>query len=77
MENKTFHGILLDNLLNFGPNVPKIIDRHRDMIWTLMREGIEKGVVRPLERTIFGVDQCEEAFRYMVSDYIYNVYINI
>lgn len=67
MQNKTFHGILLDNLLNFGPNTPKIIDTHRELIWELMKDGIKRGVVRPLHRTIFNVDKCEDAFRYMAS----------
>lgn len=67
MGNKTFHGILLDNMLNFGPDVPQFINRQRVIIWEMIRAGIESGVVRPLDRTIFQVDQCEEAFRYMAN----------
>lgn len=67
MKNQSFHGILLDNLLDFGPNVPKAITRQRNLIWDMMDEGIKNGIVRPLNRTIFAVDKYEEAFRYMAS----------
>lgn len=67
MKNKTFHGILLDNLLDFGSNIHPTIEKHRGMIWELMEAGMRDGVVKPIHRTIFAADKAEEAFRYIAS----------
>lgn len=67
MENKTFHGILLDNLFNFDKSVPMVVQRHRERIWELIKDGMKRGVVKPLDRTIFSVNECEQAFRFMAS----------
>ena len=48
-------------------NKSKVLLKHRQQIRDLMSEGIRCGVVKPLNRTVFSIDKCEEAFRYMSS----------
>ncbi|OTF78844.1 Fatty acid synthase-like protein [Euroglyphus maynei] len=67
MKNKTFHGILLDNMIHVYDCTPMNILRQRGKIRDLIYEGMENGVIQPLNRTIFTVDECEKAFRYMTT----------
>ena len=68
LRNKTFHGIYLDALFGGLNNlVTKKVDRERQWMWRLVRDGIESGVVRPLPQTLFTVEETESAFRFMAS----------
>ena len=67
VRNKSFHGILLDALFCHDANTPPMIRKDRKRIWQLIKDGIQRGVVKPLNRSIFSVDQSEEAFRFMSS----------
>jgi fatty acid synthase len=62
LKNVTFHGILLDAL--FGAT-----DCTRDKEATIacVNEGLRTGVVQPLDATVFGRDELEQAFRFMAT----------
>jgi len=60
LKNVTFHGILLDALMD---------DRGSDWreVAALLRAGIRDGVVRPLKCTTFPKHRVEDAFRFMAQ----------
>lgn len=58
LRNVTFHGILLDALLTQE-------DTEWPTVANLVLQGIQQGVVRPLDRTVFNAEQVQDAFRYM------------
>nr|QDK64693.1 fatty acid synthase [Macrobrachium nipponense] len=60
LKNVTFHGILLDALFDGTPE-------ERRRLNVLLKDGLEKGVVRPLPLTVFTKDCVEDAFRYMAT----------
>jgi fatty acid synthase, animal type len=60
LKGITLHGIQLDSIMQHKPVIFREIHR-------LITDGIEQGVVQPLDRTIFNMDQVEEAFRYMTQ----------
>lgn len=49
---------MLDDLFQFKRQV-------KLEILNILRQGLEAGSVRPLNRTVFSMNQAEEAFRYM------------
>ena len=53
------HGILLDAIMD------QSVGHKEDWLECarLFEEGIQKGVVQPLDSTVFPSDKCEEAFR--------------
>lgn len=60
LKNISFHGILLDSLF----------DKHESdwkIVYNLVQSGIENGIVKPLNSTVFGKDEIEQAFRYMAQ----------
>nr|AXS78290.1 fatty acid synthase [Anisakis simplex] len=61
LKNVTFHGILLDAIMDQG------IGNKEDWkeIARLLEEGIQNGVVQPLSYTTFSSGKAEDAFRYM------------
>ena len=60
LRNISFHGILLDALLDPGnPDWQTVHD--------LVSSGIRDGVVKPLQTTVFDVDNVEAAFRFMAQ----------
>ncbi|XP_044270431.1 fatty acid synthase [Tribolium madens] len=60
LKNTTFHGILLDALLDSdGPDKREVV--------RLVNEGIANGAVKPLQSTVFNENQTEQAFRFMAS----------
>ena len=60
LKNVTFHGILLDALFDEGNcEWPEVA--------SLLGKGIEAGVVRPLNTTVYDKEQVEAAFRYMAQ----------
>ncbi|KAI3379107.1 hypothetical protein SNEBB_007999 [Seison nebaliae] len=61
LKNITFHGILLDSLFNDQNNL------EWKLICQLLNDGINSGVVQPLNFTEFPHDQIENAFRYMAK----------
>ncbi|KAI1293571.1 Fatty acid synthase [Halotydeus destructor] len=65
--NQSFHGVLLDALFKYGDHtyLPPRLLAEKKQLKALVLKGIEQGVVRPLNRTVFGKDKVEEAFRYM------------
>ncbi|KAL3097970.1 hypothetical protein niasHT_027515 [Heterodera trifolii] len=61
LKNVTFHGILLDAIMD-----QSVGDKEDWMECArLFEQGIHRGVVRPLDATVFPSDKCEEAFRFM------------
>lgn len=60
LKNVTFHGILLDALFDEANDVWQEVA-------SLLRTGIQSGVVQPLKCTVFPKDQVEDAFRYMAQ----------
>ncbi|KAJ8946540.1 hypothetical protein NQ318_004676 [Aromia moschata] len=59
-RSASFHGVMLDQLFAERPFIKK-------KIMDLLVEGIENGAIKPLNKTIFKVDEVEQAFRYMAS----------
>ncbi|XP_070508492.1 fatty acid synthase-like [Chironomus tepperi] len=45
----------------------KMTQKKPELLFELMEDAIEKGIIKPLKATIFNADQLEEAFRYMAS----------
>ncbi|XP_031618486.1 fatty acid synthase-like [Contarinia nasturtii] len=60
LKNTSFHGILLDSVMEGD-------DEIIDTVVGLVTEGIKNDVVRPLQTTVFNVNQIEQAFRFMAS----------
>ncbi|KAL1501269.1 hypothetical protein ABEB36_006624 [Hypothenemus hampei] len=59
-KEASFHGVMMDLIYLQSP---KIICE----IANYILEGLKNGGIRPLNRTVFKMDQAEEAFRYMGS----------
>jgi fatty acid synthase len=71
LKNVTFHGILLDAL--FGENNTDWLD-----IRKMFEDGINSGVVQPLDTTVFSTDKVTEAFRFMAQGkHIGKVLLNV
>ena len=60
LKNISFHGILLDSLFQGDSHDKKLVVHE-------MLKGIESGIVKPIHRTVFKLDQVEESFRCMAS----------
>lgn len=60
LKNVTFHGILLDALME--KNSPQWNE-----VSALLQAGIRDGVVQPLKCTVFPKAKVEDAFRYMAQ----------
>lgn len=60
LKNVTFHGILLDLLLDK-------VDARWQEVAALLKAGIRDGVVQPLKCTVFPKDRVEDAFRFMAQ----------
>ncbi|KAK3090166.1 hypothetical protein FSP39_009679 [Pinctada imbricata] len=60
LKNISFHGILLDALFEED-------NRDWEEVSGLLTQGIKTGCVRPLQTTVFGKHQLEEAFRFMAQ----------
>ncbi|UJR30710.1 hypothetical protein I4U23_018230 [Adineta vaga] len=58
LKNTTFHGILLDSLFE---NASEDWLRVRQLV----EQGIEQGVVQPLQCNVFNANEIEQAFRFM------------
>ncbi|KAI5716536.1 hypothetical protein M8J76_008196 [Diaphorina citri] len=58
LKNTTFHGILLDALMDAGCDSPD-----KQEVVKCMNEGIASGAVQPLHATVFSDQQVEQAFR--------------
>ncbi|GBM39322.1 Fatty acid synthase [Araneus ventricosus] len=63
LENIAFHAVFLDQMFDSNPKTIHVIKE----IMNLIRDGIKSGVVKPLDRTVFGRNAIEEAFRYMAK----------
>ncbi|KAF8774577.1 Fatty acid synthase like protein [Argiope bruennichi] len=61
LENVSFHAVFLDQV--FDDEGKGVICDIMDMV----RDGIKTGVVQTLDRTVFGRNAIEEAFRYMAK----------
>jgi len=60
LRNISFHGILMDALLQPGnPDWQTVRD--------LLSSGIQDGLVKPLQTTVFNTDDVEAAFRFMTQ----------
>ncbi len=64
LKNVSFHGILVDAL--FGDDQTEASSEWK-LVHELVKEGIQTGVVKPLNATTFEVNQIEQAFRYMAQ----------
>ncbi|XP_036124153.1 fatty acid synthase [Molossus molossus] len=60
LKNVTFHGILLDSLFEESSTDWREVA-------ALLQAGVQAGVVRPLQCTVFPKDQVENAFRFMAQ----------
>lgn len=65
LKNITFHGILLDALMNDFKSHSVVI--HKRMVSELIRNGIKTGAVRPLKCNVFDLEHTEDAFRFMAT----------
>lgn len=66
LNNISFHGVGLDCFFREGLHSKQLKDFIAE-ISQLIVDGIENGVVRPIDRTVFHRDDAEKAFRYMTS----------
>lgn len=68
LHNKSFHGVLLDALFIYGNlKLPFKIQSEKERLSSLIQQGIDDGVVKPLNRTVFSFNQVENAFRFMAA----------
>ncbi|UYV71847.1 FASN [Cordylochernes scorpioides] len=58
-RNTTIHGVLLDSLF-LGREAHDLLAACK-----LVQDGLAKGVVKPIQHTVFPIEQVEEALRYM------------
>ncbi|XP_044740690.1 fatty acid synthase-like [Chrysoperla carnea] len=58
MRGASFHGIMLDNTMHAAASQKQEL---QSMVW----KGIQDGAVKPLPRTVFGIDNLEAPFRYL------------
>ena len=71
--NKTIIGVFLDSFFNYpsSQTEDKFVYlrqiRERKLLEQLVDEGIKSGIIKPLKRTVFKMDQAEDAFRFMAS----------
>lgn len=65
-DNKTFHGILLDKLFDIDDIGVSFRNQLKCVLET-MKDGLEKGYVKPIKYTMFEIYQIEEAFRFMAT----------
>lgn len=72
-ENRTLHCICLAHLLAEtveDPKGPGLVKWNRTC--DMLKQGIKKGEVLPLNYTLFSKDECEQAFReYSFSSFLY------
>ncbi|CAF3810524.1 unnamed protein product, partial [Rotaria sp. Silwood1] len=61
LKNTTFHGILLDSLFENAND-----DWLR--VHQLVEQGIQNGIVRPLQSNVFNANEIEQAFRFMSQE---------
>jgi fatty acid synthase len=66
LQNITFHGVGLDCIFREGPNSIQLKHFMQEMT-RLLNDGIKRGVVKPIERTTFEMNEAEDAFRYMTT----------
>ena len=64
IKNITFHGVALDKI-SFLQKKSHLILFKKFEKW--LYDGVEKGFVKPLNRTIFKPEQVKEAFKYMMT----------
>lgn len=64
IQNKTFHGVLLDAFFDFE-KIPPLLKAQKKQLQQFLADGIKSGVVKPLPTTVFEKEKVEEAFRYM------------
>ena len=69
LKNVTFHGILLDALLNEGSSS----GWHE--LSKIMTEGLKSGEVKPIGFIVFNHSDKEEAFRYMTKGKAFMFYV--
>ncbi|KAL1470735.1 hypothetical protein MTO96_040288 [Rhipicephalus appendiculatus] len=62
-RNVTFHGIMMDKML-VGDSYSAAVKRR---LFEMVRDGIDSGVVRPLDTVLFTRDKIDEAFRFLAS----------
>lgn len=67
--NQTFHSICLAHFMSKVDSYqgPEEIDPEAQRLRSLLKDGVDKGVVKPLSRHLFDWDQAEEAFRFMAN----------
>ncbi|KAL3221900.1 hypothetical protein MRX96_029108 [Rhipicephalus microplus] len=63
LQDVSFHGVMLDSLLNDEPGSAEM-KRH---IRSLILEGIDNGVVKPLKAYTFTREETEQAFRFSAA----------
>ncbi|XP_077526187.1 fatty acid synthase-like isoform X1 [Haemaphysalis longicornis] len=63
LKNITFHRISLNELLGNDASAAGV----KSHVAQLVRGGIASGAVRPLDSTLFGLDNAQDAFRFMAS----------
>ncbi|KAI2797161.1 hypothetical protein BLOT_011139 [Blomia tropicalis] len=66
LQNITFHGVGLDCFFREGLT-SDALHRFIGDVDKLIRNGIKDGIVRPIDRTIFQMNEVERAFRYMTT----------
>lgn len=68
-SNITLHGVYPETFFCFNEKrnhfFPPRMIREQNYLRHLIIQGIADGVVKPLKRTVFGMNQVEEAFRFM------------
>lgn len=66
LHNISFHGIGLDSLFRDGLE-SKSFQNFFAEVSQCINDGIKNGVVKPIDRTVFEIDQIEQAFRHMIN----------
>jgi hypothetical protein len=61
LKEASFHGVMIDTLLSSSSELKKELH-------DIMTDGIAKGTVQPLSRTVFSDTEVEQAFRYCCHD---------
>lgn len=56
----SFHGVMLDQLFSCSPGI-------RQELVKIMLDLMDRGVIKPLNRTVFKYNEVEQAFRFMAT----------
>ena len=66
-ENRSFHAICLAHLMDAAGNNELTSNLILQEVYSMIQTDLNNGNIKPLSTTVFGMNECEKAFRFMAS----------